>query len=186
MFKNLTQVEKKTLTIWAVAAIVIFILVIIFRVELTTDGYGEDAQIDKDYLIVHDYNRYYTVSTALNKYYGFINAKEAEALLKILDKDYIKNEKLNEDNVVKRLSVTDEQITFNTGIMCQRRYAKDKVSFYVTGKEENIFVYEGDDETLNSTENLGTRYYEVKLYESKSLFSVEPITEKEFGDECHG
>lgn len=186
MLKNLTRAERNTLTIWAIVAIVIFILVIIFKFEVGTKGYGEKVKLDKSYSIVQDYDRYYTVVTAINKYYAFINSGDTEAILKILDEGYVKDEKLNNDNVLNHVCTSKEQLTYSSSIMCQKRYAEDEVSYYVSGREKTMFNVEGDDSTIIKDDNLGEVYYNVTLYESLFVFSIKPISVKEFGDECHG
>lgn len=175
MFKDLTEVERKTLTVWAIVGVIVLVLAIIVKIEFI-DKYHGNVKLDKKFTIVKDYDRYYTVSSVLTKYYEFINSKDYDAVIKILDEDYVKENKLTVKNVDNKLTSSQANISYKPNIMCKKTIAKGVTEYVVDGKEI----------TQNKGDKIGTKYYKVTLYEEELTFSIKPITKKVYGGECHG
>lgn len=185
MLKNLTEAERKTLIGWAILGIAIFIVVILLKDEIIGTRYKDKVVLDKEYKLVQDYNRYYTVAGAVNKYYSFLSSNDAEAVMKILEDYYVKDNEITKENVLERVKSSDIDISFTPGIMCKKTYSKATTSYYLVGEEIPTFIHEGDESTLIDTTGLTKRYYDVTLYEDQFAFSIKPITEKEYNNECN-
>ena len=89
MFKDLTEVERKTLTVWAIVGVIVLVLAIIVKIEFI-DKYHGDVKLDKKFTIVKDYDRYYTVSSVLTKYYEFIAGEDRYRTLKKINEEEYK------------------------------------------------------------------------------------------------
>lgn len=176
--RKLNDSEKKVLTFWAILAIVIVLGLFIFRIvapEKFNDFFGLDGA-DKEYSLVTDRTRYYTVANAIEKYYLYVNAKDANAVFSMLNDSYKEANGISSANNIKFSEEIDpENKTFNSRLMCKKKLGKGKYSFLVKGFESK------------STESgrLNTVYYQVMLDDNNFTFSIQPIEEKTFGGECH-
>lgn len=95
MIKNLSDGEKKTLLAWFMVAVIFLLVLIVIKIINPDFSFKKKTDYSKnEYSIVTDYNRYYTVSNAINKYYSFINAHEYESVYHILDEEYTKEKML--------------------------------------------------------------------------------------------
>jgi hypothetical protein len=187
IFSDLTIQEKKVLAGWALVGIAVFILVILFSfVYVERKKESGNGEADKNYNLVYDHSRYYTVLSALDKYYSFVNASNEKALMKILDARYVKEKKITEDNVLDYVKYSDIIVTFDPGLMCQKNNADGTVNYLVKVTDKPYFTISGDDETIIEDKNLTDEYYRIVLDGNDSSFSVTPISKKEHGDACNG
>lgn len=175
MFKDLTEVERKTLIVWAIIGVLILIIAIIFKIEFI-DKNNDNVKIDKKYTVVKDYDRYYTVVGTLTKYYEYINSKDYESILKIYSDEFIKQKKLNEKNIKDYVSESEVKISFKTYIMCKKTIAKGITEYMVEGEEIG----------QNTGKKISNKYYKITLNEINMTFAIEPISKKTYGGECNG
>lgn len=176
MFKDLSKTEKRTLLGWGVLAIVVFIIALILRGVIVIPGTKPKEEIVKEevYSIERDRNRYYTVSSALTKYYAFINAKSYENVLHILDSKYVEERNITVDNITSFVGKYDKAITFESGIMCSKKISKSVQSYVVNVSEKS----------MNSGKFIGYKYYEIILDGKQFHFSVKPISEEDYRGVC--
>ena len=177
MIKNLSQAEKKTLIAWFIVALIF--LLILFIIKIINPDFSFKRKVDysqNKYSIVTDYNRYYTVYAAINKYYSFINAREYESVYHILDEKYTQEKNVDKDTVINLISDTDKALSYKSNIMCFKEISEGITSYLVKGEE--VF--------MNSIENHQTIYYEVILDGNKFHYSLKPIKQEFFGGNCHG
>lgn len=174
MFKDLTQEERKTLIAWAIIGVLIFIIAIIFKVEFI-DKNNSNVTLDKKFVVVKDYDRYYTVMGAVTKYYEYMNSKDYDSILKIFSEDYKKEEKIKKDNVKKFISKSDVNLSFKSYIMCKKTIDEGITEYMV----------EGDEMEQNTGKKVRTKYYKIILNEKDMTFAIEPISKKLYGGECH-
>lgn len=174
MFKDLTEVERKTLIAWAIIGVLILIIAIIFKIEFV-DKYDSNFKADKHFIVVKDYDRYYTVAGTMTKFYEYINQKEYKSLLNIIDEDYVRKNKLTEKNIDNTFASSNKDITFKTYIMCKKNI-KSGVTEYMV---------EGDEVEQITGDRIGKKYYKITLNEKEMTFAIEPISKKLYGGECH-
>lgn len=177
MIKNLSDAEKKTLLVWFIAAIII-LLILVF-VKIVWPNFTSKSQTDyskNEYSVVSDYNRYYTVSNAISKYYAFINAHEYTSVYHILDESYTKEMNVDESTVINIISDADKALSYRPRLMCSKDIAEGITSYIVEGEEGG----------MNSLESDQTLYYEVVLDGNTFHYSIKPIEEDFFGGNCNG
>lgn len=172
MLKKLDFAEKRTLIAWFIIGIVVVILIALFYYEFEIKE--NNKNIDKNYSILNDINRYYTVRGAVIKYYSYISAKDYESIIKILDQDYVKENGLTVENINNIVTDATEPISFSTRLICSKNLGNGKVSYLVSGFEEDMF----------SGNRMDNKYYKLILDGNNLLFSITPIEEKDFGGEC--
>lgn len=174
MFK-ISDVERKTLIAWAIVAVIIFIIILFIKVN-PVEKKEKDKITTPGTNYINDRSRYYTVKNALTKYYSFLNAKNYDAVLKILDTNYVEENHIDINTITNYISNEDTQVSYETGIMCLKS-VKNGVYTYVV---------KGDDIKMNSGDFIKERYYEVVLDGNTSLFSVKPIDDKYYEEVCNG
>lgn len=174
MFK-ISENERKTLIAWLIVGLIIFLCVLFINIRHFTKEKTENITTPGTNYI-NNRSRYYTVKNAINKYYSYKNAKDYDAVLKILSEDYIKNNHIDKETITTYIGESSSYLTFDTGIMCLKS-AKNGVYTYVV---------EGVDVIMNTGEEKYPNYYEVTLDGNTFLFSIMPITESDFGGVCNG
>lgn len=172
---SLSEAERKTLIVWAIVAVIVFIIVLLIKVNPKEDAEKELITAPGTNY-VNDRNRYYTVKNAITKYYSFINARDYDSVLKILDSNYIKDNKIDLDTVTNYVSNEDIQVSYNTGVMCLKSVKKGVYTYAIEGNEIG----------MNTGNLIKVRYYEMILDGNTSLFSVRPIEENYYKEVCNG
>ncbi len=175
---KLNDSEKKVLTFWAMLALIIISILLVFRIvapEKFNKFFGI-PNADKNYSLVKDRNRYYTVLNSINKYYQYNNDKDGEKVFAVLNSKYKEEKNIKSGNdFVWPDSIDNTQLVYNARLMCQKKLDTGVYSFYVSGFESNS----------NKSGRLNNAYYEVILYDTNFTFDIRPIDDKTFGGECH-
>lgn len=174
---RLSDSEKKVLIAWAIVGIIILLIVLVFGLTKDRTKKEEFDNITArgtNYLI--DRNRYYTVKNAITKFYSFINSKDYDATLKILNEKYVEENKININNVNEFITESDFQLSYQSKRMCLKSIKKGVYTF----------VSEGEEISANSGKYFSDRYYEVVLDGNTSLFSIKPIEKSIFEGVCNG
>ena len=177
---TLTQDEKKVLSFWGLLAVIViiilFVVSIFFPVKTLLSeilGLENEDTVDK-YILVTDYSRFSTVSTAINKYYTYVNAKDYESALTILDANYVKKNNITYNNFSDYMYTDSKSLSFEPGTMYYKESDNDDGKFY--------YAVEGMITYLNSGEDVKKDYYLVILDGSTMSFSISPIEEKQFNE----
>lgn len=174
---KLSETERKTLLVWAIVALIVFLIVLLVASkQVRNKQEREENLVAPGTREVLDRSRYYTIKGALEKYYSYINMKDKDAVVKILSSKYVKENKITKNNVDKFVKFEDFSKTIKTNIICLKTSKKGIYTFAVSGVEIN----------RNTNEKKEDVYYEVELDGNTSLFSVKPITEKNYSEVCHG
>lgn len=174
---NLSDSEKKVLTVWAIIGIIILLIVLLFGLKKDRTKKEEIENITangSNYLI--DHSRYYTVKNAITKYYSFLNADDYDSVLKILHEKYIKENNITTNNILDFLTDSDVQLSYKSKKMCLKSI---KSGVYT-------FVSEGEEISANTGKYISDKYYEVILDGNTSLFSIKPIEKSTFEGVCNG
>ena len=175
---KLNESEKKVLTFWAILAVVVIVGLLIFRFiapEKFNKLFGL-SNADKNYSLVTDRTRYYTVANSIEKYYSYTNSKDSTKLYSVLDEKYRQEKGYTSASSIKWTQEVDApKLTYNARLMCQKKLDSGIYSFYVSGFESYS----------NKEGRLDNAYYEVILNDNELTFSIKPIDEKTFGGECH-
>lgn len=174
---KLSDSERKVLIAWAIIGIIILLIVILFGLKKDRTKKEEMDSITangNNYLI--DRNRYYTVKNAIAKFYSFLNTKDYDAALKILNEKYINDNKIDLNNIKEFITESEIQLSYNSKRMCLKSI---KSGVYT-------FVSEGTEISANTGNFISDKYYEVVLDGNSSLFSIKPIDSSTFEGVCNG
>lgn len=173
MFK-ISENERKVLIVWLIIGLIIFLCVLFINIRHKNKEKAEPITTPGTNY-VNNRSRYYTVKNAINKYYSYKNAKDYDAVLKILSEDYIKNNRIDKDTITTYIGESTSYLSYDTGLMCLKS-AKDGVYTYVV---------EGVEIMMNTGKELDKLYYEITLDGNTFLFSITPINESDFGGACN-
>lgn len=162
--------------------IIIIILSLIFISILVLTSFNkEDNSIDTKkvtYKLENDYNNFFTVNGCITKYVEYLSKKDTTKLLQVLDKEYVKNNNINIDNIYSILPNLEEGMySFNSKMM-YRDNGDTIVNYYVYGYLNK--------EIMDSVLNKEDKYYMVKLDKNNMVYSIKPITISEFNEVKNG
>ena len=172
---NISESQKKVLGIWAIIAVIVLCLVILIAVSIKREDKELIENITaKNSKMLIDRNRYYTVKNAITKYYSFVNMKDYDAVLKILDENYKSKNNITEENIDEFIT-NDIQVSYHSKVMCLKSAKKGIYTF----------VTEGSEISANKGEFIKDQYYQVKLDGNSSLFSILPIDKTIYDEVCN-
>lgn len=173
MLDKLTEDQRKVLLIWFFLGVFILVLILFFAGKKIQEM--KKDPVDKSYQVVKDYNRYYTISNILDKYYTALSNKNYDGVYKMLSNDYKSKNDINESNVQTKIKSYDIRTTYQGSLMCNKRLGKGFTSYYVSGTVVGTNQYKIFDDV----------YYEVMLNEREMTFTISEIDASTFGGACH-
>ena len=173
MLDKLTEDQRKVLLIWFFLLIFLIGAVSLFSYRRIKSKFHNE--VDKQYNIVTDYSRYYTVLNILDKYYTYINNGNYEDVLKMLDKDFVNENHIDTHTITNFIKKYDIRTTYKGSLMCSKRLGNGYTSYYVSGNVIGVNKYKEYED----------QYYEVVLNENEMTFTVKSIDSNQFGGECH-
>ena len=175
MLDRLTDDQRKVLLIWLFVGIFIVILFFVISNITGNNGILKKDEKEKRYTFVKDYNRYYTITNIIDKYYSAINNEYKDDLMVMLNDDYIKKNDLTNDNVISYLKKDKNNVSFHGALMCKKKLHTGVVSYYVSGNTIGT----------NTGKTIRDSYFEVIQDENNMTFDIKEIDAVSFGDECH-
>lgn len=160
------KVEKIELSI-----VVIFIIIFVgsFIYMKFTENKTEDQQIDTNVIALVDVNRFFTIDSAISKYFSYVTSKNSESILKILDEDYVSRNNITNDNIYNFVGNYDTNISSGLEEAYQISSYNNIYKYYVKVVLKLETLY---DSTLQEYV-----YYIVTINENELTFAIEPISE---------
>lgn len=138
----------------------------------------DNESINTDVVALADVNRFFTIDSAISKYFSYITLKDGESLLSILDEDYISRNNITTANIYQFVG------NYNSNIKTSLEEAY-RVSSY-----ENIYKYYTKvalkEETLYDSTLQGYNYYIVTINENELTYAIEPISEIIYNNKVKG
>ena len=137
-----------------------------------------NESINTDVVALADVNRFFTIDSAISKYFSYITLKDGESLLSILDEDYISRNNITTANIYQFVG------NYNSNIKTSLEEAY-RVSSY-----KNIYKYYTkvvlNEETLYDSTLQGYNYYIVTINENELTYAIEPISEIIYNNKVKG
>lgn len=172
MIDRLTEDQRKVLIIWFFLAL--FLIALLVLIASRKIKAKHDYPLDKNYIVVKDYSRYYTVTSVIDKFYNALNNKNYESAMKMLDDNYVKTNNLSTNNLNSSFNF-GTTVSFKGKLMCSKRFAKGYTSYYVSGTT----IASNVDKVFDDI------YYEVVLNENNMTFNIKTIDASTFGGACN-
>ena len=120
--------------------------------------------------IVKDNSRFFTVSNCVTSYIGYLNAKDTDSLLILLNSNYKKENNIDANNLYQYTGELDENYFFSAKKMYEQRLSKTMYKYYVYGTLEDTII----DEHVVFEYAPVDYYIIVILDESNTTYSIEP------------
>ena len=163
--------SKKVLVAMGIVVVLLIIIIIILLINNTKNEqqntdiigggtYGDkETQTDKE--LVENTTVFFTVENCINDYVSYIQEQDNKAIYNLLDENYVKNNKININNVKDYI----ENFNSNEMFIATKMYEQRKENI-------NTYIVEGlkDDSEYNT--NL---YYIVEFDINKSTYNITPL-----------
>ena len=162
----------------SVVIVLVVVLVFSFIYVKFTENKVEEETIDTKVVALADVNRFFTIDSAISKYFSYITLKDNESLLKILDEDYIERNNITTSNISNFVGNYDANIRSSLEEAYQVSSYNNIYKYYVKVvlKEETLY-----DSTLH-----GYVYYIVTINENELTFAIEPISDIIYSNKVKG
>lgn len=157
--------EEKNQKVLAVILVLAVIALGVYKLFFSNKTINEDIDT-KAISVVTNNSDFFTVSGCISKYFIYLNGSDTESLLVLLNKDYIKNNNIDSDNLYTYIDKIKDFYTFSPKEMHVQRLSKNKYKYYVYGRLET-----GTEDTTHTFEDY---YIVVILDESNMTFAIEP------------
>lgn len=121
---------------------------------------------NNDIEIVTSTSKFYTVSNCVYRYITYLQSKDVDSLILLLDNSYKKSNNISKENVLDKLDKLDSTYNFEGRKMYQQEINENTTKYYVYGylREENI----------NNDGNKQDFYIVVTLNTKDKTFSITP------------
>ena len=153
----------------SISIILIIVFGITFIFMKTSELRTEEEKIDTTVIALQDVNRFFTIDSAIDKYFSYITLKNDESLLKTLDEDYVERNNITTSNIYNFVGNYESNIKSNLDEAYQVSSYKNIYKYYVKVALKLETLY---DSTLQ-----GYNYYIITINENELTFGVEPISE---------
>lgn len=155
------QNKDKMLMIILVILVLALVCVFLLRDKDEKGAYSNQP------LIVTDNSSFYTVSSCVSKYVGYLYNKDIDNLLILLNQKYIEKNKIDSNNIFEYLGTLNSYQTFKAKKMYVKQVDDHIYKYYVYGILEEEFID-------SNAKYVGDLYMIVYLNEDGMTFSVEP------------
>lgn len=154
--------------------VVIVTIVIVVNIERKNNKVDNKNYIDNSVIMLDDSNRYLTITSALNKYNTSIKYEEKEELLLMLDKIYVKENKIDSENVLDKIDTFESNFIINVREVYQVRTYNNIYIYYVKAKLLETNYNSLVDRYIRDV------YYKVTINENTIAFAIAPLEEKDY------
>ena len=124
--------------------ILIFLIVISLFIYNNLNKNNEEKTLkpnNNKVKLVTNYSRFFTVNSTINKFLAYLEGKDTDSILKILDDEFKTNNNVNSNNVYTFFPKLDNSLyTFTSREMYYEDISDDFIKFYIYGalNEENM------------------------------------------------
>lgn len=154
--------------------IVIVTIVVIVNIEREKNKANNKNYIDNSIIMINDTNRFLTITSAINKYNTSIKYEETEELLVMLDKIYVKENKIDSSNVLDKIDSFKSNFIVNIREVYQVRTYNNIYIYYVKAKLLETNYNSLVDRYIRDV------YYKVTINENSLAFAIAPLEEKDY------
>lgn len=167
--------KKKDYTLLIIICLILFSIVGLLYFNKSED----EEQVEKTkYVILNDYSRFFTVNSCVYKYIQYLSNKNYDNLFKVLSKEYINDNNLNESNIYNYLPNLNGNYSFVSKKIYYEKKDDNYFKYYVYGYIEQDLI-----DSIGSKEY----YYFLVNYDQKgNVFSITPIDKVAFDEVENG
>lgn len=165
--------NKKGLIIAIVSILCLVLIVSYFA--LFKSNKTNNKNLNTKVKLTTNYSMFFTVSGCINTYYSYVGKLDGENVIKLLNSDYIKNNKINKNNVFDKITSYENNIVTFKAKKMYEAMLNSKITIYYVYGDVYLTTVQGDKKTEDA-------YLEVRIDNSNRLFDITPIN-KDFYEE---
>jgi len=162
--------------------LIILILLFLFSIVIYNIRFNDNKEeiVDNKNKInlLNDYSRFFTVNSSVYKYITYLQSKNVDSIVKVLDEDYKVKNNINTDNALDYVEKLDGTYSFVSKKIYYEQLDDYNIKYYVYGYLVQDLI-DGYGEKQD-------RYYIVLFDTNKNLFSITPFNELEFKEVTNG
>ena len=159
----------KKSNIYLILLLVFLIIVLIFINNYKKEDDKIQVVEKHKVLLLNDYNEFFTVNSSIFKYISYLQKKDYESVLKILDSDYKNTNSINLNNIANYVENLDGNYSFSSKKIYFEVIEDNLIKYYVYGYLSQDII-DGYSERLD-------RYYTVIFNTDEKIFSIIPSNE---------
>lgn len=163
MKEKIIKNKQNILILFGIIIVLIIVLIKIF-------GGNED---NNNIEIVKSSSRFYTISNCVSRFINYLYSEETDNLLLLLESNYKKKNKINEENLYSKINKLDNYYNFEARKIYQEIINDHKIKYYVFG-------YLGLNDIFANYNEKNEFYIIVYLDRKDSTYSIEPYNGKIF------
>lgn len=173
------EINKKNRLVLFIVFVGLFITSLIIYNMYNNKELESNEVNNQKYILLSDYSRFFTVNSCINKYIVYLQSKDVDSLLKVLDKDYVGKNNINSNNIFNYLGSIDGNNSFVSKKIFYEEISDQYVKYYVYGyiSKETI-----DNLNVEKTD----KYYIVTFDLDNQLFSIMPYSGEVFLEDNDG
>lgn len=149
--------------------ILILILVSIIGINVLNGKDNKNTQEKITFKLEDSYDKFFTIDSCVNKYIEFLTKKDVSSLLEVLNKKYIENNNITQNNLFNYIDNLD-------GI-----YSFTSKEIYTSNSNDIYYIYGFlNKENIDGIESKTKKFYLINVDEENSTFDIQPIKESRF------
>ena len=162
--------------------IFIFILLFAFSMLLYNSRFNnkkEEEVIEKNKVeLLNDYSRFFTINSCIYRYITYLQSKNIDSVVKVLDEEFKANNNINNDNVFDKVENLNGNYSFVSKKIYYEELDEYNFKYYVYG-----YIVE---DIMDDYGKKFDRYYIVNFDTNKNVFSITPYNETDFKEVTNG
>lgn len=159
--------------------IIIFVLLLILTTLIYKHQTKSNTTKDEtktEYILLEDYSQFFTVNSCIYKYINFLQNENYTDLFKVLNKDFINNNNINENNIYNFLpNISNKNYSYVSKKIYYTKINKNITKYYVYGYLINDSIDNNNEKEYYS--------YIVCLNSEKLTFNIEPYVGNLFAED---
>lgn len=140
-------------------------LVIVLIIKIVS-FYNNKETIDNSIKIVTDQNKFFEVSSCIDKYITYSQTDDYDSLFNILNKEYVEQNNISKENIFNYIRKFDSNDIFSSRKMYYQQLDNSIYKYYVYGTYRQ--------ELIDGVGQSQDYYFIVYLYTNNMTFSIEP------------
>lgn len=169
--------NKKKTILFIIFLTLVFISLLIYN-SRNTNKNKDIITNNNNVVILRDYNRFFTVNSCVYKYINYIQNKDTDSLLKVLNKEYISNNAIDSNNIFSFIETLNGIYSFKAREIYYEELSDKYIKYYVRGELIK--------ETLNGFGETSNRYYTLVFDIENQIFDITPFDEIGYKEVTNG
>lgn len=130
-----------------------------------TEEQIETGKLEK----VRERNQYYTAVFCVNQYLEYIYKQDSQAVYNCLDKSYIEEKQITQENLLNKVGNSDSKYLFTAKKMYQQELPDETIQYYAHGKLSDVYAMDSSTEEKEF-------YISIKINRKYGTFTILPDT----------